>query len=101
MHLLKWIFFRDCYPRRQGFDTRYTICQTAAKEAIIGGQGINSDNIYVFFECLQLLNWEPLKRQDGSIIPLDEINGGYSVARDFFYAASEICFLGFWRFCVC
>ena len=90
----KITIYRDCYPRRLGFDTRYTICQTAAREEIIGDQEINTDNIYVFFECLQLLNWEPLKRQDGSIIPLDELNKGYSVARDFFYAASEICFLG-------
>ena len=90
----KITIYRDCYPRRLGFDTRCTICQTAAREEIMEDQEINTDNIYVFFECLQLLNWEPLKRQDGSIIPLDEENRGYSVARDFFYAASEICFLG-------
>ena len=85
--------YSDCYPRRS---SSYSFCSIAAREQLaIQGQFGNAD-FFVFYKCMQVLNAQQYKDNDGNpfnpdpAFPLTL----FSVAKDYFQAATEICLLG-------
>ena len=51
----------------------------------------DEDLLLLFFECLQLLNAKQIRNQDTGELQQDPM---YSIAKDFFHTAAEICYLG-------
>ena len=86
--------FRDCFPPLKNNDWRFEMCRFAMFEefgAFENEVDVNFDNFLTFFECLQLLNSEPIRDQTtGGVLETPRL----SVAKDFFHTAAEICFLG-------
>jgi len=86
---------RDCYPLnilQDNQDSRFEVCRISFLESIAATGVVNNDNWLTFYQCIMLLNSQPVP---GSTMlgANGEIREYYSIARDFFTAASEICFL--------